>query len=73
MFAVLVSILTSPNRQQVSVSVSLYSTFHAASHFKDPEAFVPERWLNESDEYSSDMKDAFQPYSYGPRNCLGQQ
>ncbi|CAI7619872.1 unnamed protein product [Penicillium glandicola] len=57
---------------RVSVSVSLYSAFHAASHFKDPEAFIPERWLNESDEYANDKKEAFQPYSYGPRNCLGQ-
>ncbi|OQE87945.1 hypothetical protein PENNAL_c0018G04738 [Penicillium nalgiovense] len=57
---------------KVSVSISLYSAFHAASHFKNPEAFVPERWLNESDEYINDKKEAFQPYSYGPRNCLGQ-
>ncbi|KAJ5772901.1 hypothetical protein N7457_007797 [Penicillium paradoxum] len=55
----------------VSVSVSLYSAFHAASHFKNPETFAPERWMNEP-EYDSDMKEAFQPYSYGPRNCLGQ-
>jgi hypothetical protein len=67
------SILTAVEYKQVSVSVSLYSAFHAASHFKNPEAFVPERWLNESDEYINDKKEAFQPYSYGPRNCLGQQ
>ncbi|MBZ6376658.1 MAG: cytochrome P450 [Kocuria palustris] len=67
------SILTAVEYKQVSVSVSLYSAFRAASHFKNPEAFVPERWLNESDEYINDKKEAFQPYSYGPRNCLGQQ
>ncbi|KAJ5583602.1 hypothetical protein N7535_002222 [Penicillium sp. DV-2018c] len=58
--------------EKVSVSISLYSAFHAATHFKNPQSFVPERWLDESDEYNSDMKEAFQPYSYGPRNCLGQ-
>lgn len=67
------SILTTSKYKQVSVSMSLYSAFHAAEHFKNPEAFVPERWLNESDEYANDKKEAFQPYSYGPRNCLGQQ
>jgi cytochrome P450 len=65
--------MTTIQCKQVSVSVSLYSAFHAGTHFKNPESFVPERWLNESDEYNSDMKEAFQPYSYGPRNCLGQQ
>ncbi|KAJ5776043.1 uncharacterized protein N7511_001054 [Penicillium nucicola] len=56
----------------VSVSVSLFSAFNAASHFKNAESFIPERWLADSTGFENDNKDAFQPYSYGPRNCLGQ-
>ncbi|KAJ5726713.1 uncharacterized protein N7483_008070 [Penicillium malachiteum] len=58
----------------VSVSVSLFSAFRAATHFKDPDSFIPERWLEgpESADYVLDNRDAFHPFSYGPRNCLGQ-
>ncbi|KAJ5272759.1 hypothetical protein N7478_007884 [Penicillium angulare] len=57
-----------------SVSISLYSAHRAATNFKDPDSFVPERWLDgpESEPYASDNKEAFNPFSYGPRNCLGQ-
>lgn len=60
---------------QVSVSVSLYSTFHASTNFQDPESFAPERWIPgpESIPYAADNKEAFHPFSYGPYNCLGQQ
>ncbi|KAJ5317205.1 hypothetical protein PENANT_c059G08193 [Penicillium antarcticum] len=58
--------------ENVSVSISLFSTFNAACHFKKPESFIPERWLADSKGFENDNKDAFQPYSYGPRNCLGQ-
>ncbi|KAL8917302.1 MAG: hypothetical protein Q9208_008023 [Pyrenodesmia sp. 3 TL-2023] len=32
-------------------------------------AFLPSRWLEESD----DRRDALQPFSMGPRNCIGQR
>jgi len=55
--------------------MSLYSAFHSADNFKFPNAFLPERWLDgpDSRKFMSDKKEAFQPFSYGPRNCLGQQ
>ncbi|KAJ5937255.1 hypothetical protein N7454_004910 [Penicillium verhagenii] len=58
----------------VSVSISLYSAFRAAAHFEQPDSFIPERWLagSESKDFASDKKEAFHPFSYGPRNCLGQ-
>ncbi|KAJ5619755.1 hypothetical protein N7510_003739 [Penicillium lagena] len=56
----------------VSVSISLYSAFHSHTNFKDPDVFIPERWLDETSDFAADKKEAFQPFSYGPRNCLGQ-
>ncbi|RLL98773.1 hypothetical protein CFD26_105148 [Aspergillus turcosus] len=59
-----------------SVSISLWSTFHSSTNFHDPESFIPERWLAHEEEtngrFATDRKEAFQPFSYGPRNCLGQ-
>lgn len=41
-------------------------------NFAHPERFVPERWLPDApQEYSKDRKGAFQPFSIGPRNCVG--
>ncbi|CAG8045280.1 unnamed protein product [Penicillium salamii] len=68
----MLNILTDPLHVQTSVSMSPYSTFHAADHFKYPDTFIPERWLSETDEFKDDNRAAFQPYSHGPQNCLGQ-
>jgi len=38
-------------------------------YWKDPEEFQPERWLGE--EHPSSHKQAFMPFSNGPRNCIG--
>ncbi|KAK5074111.1 hypothetical protein LTR64_006745 [Lithohypha guttulata] len=45
-------------------------------NFSQPDSFKPERWMPElnSDEKSpfySDNRDARQPFSIGPRNCIG--
>ncbi|KAJ5661789.1 uncharacterized protein N7477_009405 [Penicillium maclennaniae] len=65
---------TSANGSQVSVSISLYSAFHSPDNFLLPNTFVPERWLDSSESrpFMSDKKEAFRPFSHGPRNCLGQ-
>ncbi|KAL9035067.1 MAG: hypothetical protein Q9214_006759 [Letrouitia sp. 1 TL-2023] len=48
------------------------ATYHASANFTDPKSFVPERWLAETPErYCRDSKAALQPFSIGPRNCLG--
>ncbi|KAI1102236.1 cytochrome P450 [Jackrogersella minutella] len=38
--------------------------------WKDPSKYVPERWLGDA-AYKDDRLDAVQPFSYGPRNCIG--
>ncbi|PNS16791.1 Isotrichodermin C-15 hydroxylase [Sphaceloma murrayae] len=53
-----------------SVSVSQYPSYHSPSNFRDPDSYVPERWLGEA-RYADDNRATFQPFSFGPRNCLG--
>ncbi|EMD61120.1 hypothetical protein GGP41_010023 [Bipolaris sorokiniana] len=54
-----------------SVAVPHYAAYHHPSNFKDPDSFVPERWLPGTG-YESDRKNAYNPFSVGPRNCIGQ-
>jgi cytochrome P450 len=46
--------------------------FHNPKYFKDPEEFVPERWLGDP-RYENDRREAAQPFSVGPRNCIGKK
>jgi cytochrome P450 len=43
---------------------------HSEQNFTDPKEFKPERWM---DPDSTDIKEASQPFSMGPRGCLGQK
>jgi cytochrome P450 len=54
------------------------STFLLHRHpkyWKDPESFQPERWLNndDHDDFLSQIRFAFLPFSAGGRNCIGQR
>ena len=54
--------------------VSQYAMYHSSRHFKDPDVFVPERWLEGANgEYSGDKKEGWNPFSFGPRNCIGKK
>ncbi|TVY24378.1 Cytochrome P450 monooxygenase [Lachnellula hyalina] len=57
--------------ENVSVGMSHFATYHSASNFTDPETFAPERWLDDR-HFASDKRSALQPFSVGPRNCIGQ-
>ncbi|ORY15952.1 cytochrome P450 [Clohesyomyces aquaticus] len=49
-----------------------FAAYHSPANFKKPDEFIPERWLPEGEEeFSDDKKDTLQPFSHGPRNCLG--
>ncbi|KAF5610197.1 isotrichodermin C-15 hydroxylase (cytochrome P-450 monooxygenase CYP65A1) [Fusarium subglutinans] len=52
----------------VVVSVDHWTTKHDGRYWKEPHSFIPERWI---DENASDVKQASQPFSLGPRSCLG--
>ncbi|KAH6877556.1 cytochrome P450 [Alternaria rosae] len=55
-----------------TVFILHYPTFHSSRNFVRPDDFAPERWLPEgSIEFEKDDKNAFNPFSVGPRACLG--
>jgi cytochrome P450 len=53
-----------------AVSVYQWAACRSPQNFKDPNSFIPERWLDD-EKYADDIKEACQPFSYGPRNCVG--
>ncbi|KAF5011171.1 hypothetical protein FDECE_2696 [Fusarium decemcellulare] len=56
--------------EKTVVVVSHWATFRSENNFRDADKYVPERWLDDP-QYAGDSKDALQPFSYGPRNCIG--
>jgi cytochrome P450 len=52
-----------------SVAVNSWAASHNPANFRNPDSFIPERWLD--DDYSSDLKKGMQPFSLGPRGCIG--
>ncbi|KAH7076333.1 cytochrome P450, partial [Paraphoma chrysanthemicola] len=53
-----------------SVYVSQHATNHSKRNYTDPNAYVPERWLGD-EKYKDDNRETLNPFSFGPRNCLG--
>ncbi|KUJ22986.1 cytochrome P450 [Mollisia scopiformis] len=56
------------------VGVNTYSLHHNEDYFPDAFAYRPERWLASSDfspEEKKVMREAFAPFSVGPRGCAG--
>ena len=53
-----------------TVAVNQWSANHSAFNFKRPYEYLPERWLG-GEEWEGDSKKAMQPFSVGPRNCIG--
>ena len=44
----------------------------SSANFVSPKSFIPERWLGTDLRYANDQLQASQPFSVGPRNCIGQ-
>ncbi|PYH92148.1 cytochrome P450 monooxygenase-like protein, partial [Aspergillus ellipticus CBS 707.79] len=52
------------------VSVHHWATYRNPRNFTRPDEFLPQRWSDDP-EFAGDDRAAFQPFSFGPRNCLG--
>ncbi|KAH8432071.1 cytochrome P450 [Aspergillus melleus] len=52
----------------VEVYTSAWTVTHDTRYFHSPFEFNPDRWL---DQDCTDIKEASQPFSLGPRGCLG--
>lgn len=55
-----------------TVGVHQLAADRSSHNFADPESFAPERWLGDP-RFDKDHKAACQPFSYGPRNCIGKK
>lgn len=60
-----------PVAKGTTVSVSAWAAGHNAANFAQPDEFIPERWIDES--FKNDHFKASQPFSLGPRVCLGKK
>jgi cytochrome P450 len=49
-----------------SVAVTSWAAAHNPANFKNPDSFIPERWLDD-EGYATDNKKGMQPFSLGPR------
>jgi cytochrome P450 len=62
------------NMYKTSLGVHQYSINRSEKYFHDPDSFIPERWLADApSQYQGDIKAAMQPFSTGPRNCIGKK
>lgn len=50
------------------IYTSAWTVTHDPDNFEDPNTFIPERWLSSE---TKDNKNASQPFSLGPRACMG--
>ena len=56
------------------IGTSIYAIHHNDTYFPNPFSFVPERWLHDSGcplEASEAARLAYNPFSLGPRTCIG--
>ncbi|KAG4436050.1 Zeaxanthin epoxidase, chloroplastic [Cadophora sp. M221] len=53
-----------------TVAVAPFAAVRSPLNFVDGEKFAPERWLGDK-HYASDNLHASQPFSLGPRGCIG--
>lgn len=55
--------------RQTTVSVHAWSLTHSDKNLKDPDKFIPERWL---DPDNTDQREASNPFLLRPRACIRQ-
>ncbi|KAK8112892.1 trichothecene c-15 hydroxylase [Apiospora sp. TS-2023a] len=52
------------------VEIWQWAVYNNPTIISQPESFIPERWLGDP-RFKTDRLDAVQPFSTGPRNCIG--
>jgi cytochrome P450 len=57
----------------VGVMAPHLAVYRNPDNFVDAEKFAPERWMPDEKRYAADQKQSFQPFSLGPRGCLGKK
>jgi cytochrome P450 len=58
--------------QQTSCGIHQLAANRLEANFTRPEEFLPERWFDDAPaEFAYDRRDIYQPFSFGPRNCIG--
>lgn len=55
------------------MGVDHWAIYRNADHFVDVESFIPERWIGTEGRFASDKRGVLQPFSFGPRNCVGRK
>ncbi|KAH8744216.1 trichothecene C-15 hydroxylase [Diaporthe sp. PMI_573] len=56
--------------QNTIVDINYWVVHHDPKSFTLPDSFLPERWLGD-ERFKNDRLDAVEPFSAGPRNCIG--
>ncbi|KAK1760281.1 cytochrome P450 [Echria macrotheca] len=57
--------------EKTIVSLWQWAAYHNEDNFREPFSYRPERFLHDP-KFAGDRLDVLQPFSVGPRNCLGQ-
>ncbi|KAJ5933979.1 sterigmatocystin biosynthesis P450 monooxygenase stcL [Penicillium verhagenii] len=57
--------------EHANVSTHHYASYHSPANFALPDEFIPERWLGVDERFKNDKRDVLQPFSLGPRSCIG--
>jgi cytochrome P450 len=57
--------------QDVTVGIPQFAAYRSSRNFKNADTFAPQRFLDD-EEYKDDKRSIIQPFSVGPRNCIGQ-
>ncbi|KAK7209883.1 hypothetical protein V2G26_017061 [Clonostachys chloroleuca] len=52
------------------IGIHHYAFYRNPNFYQLPDSFIPERWQDDL-RFHSDAKKVFQPFSFGPRNCIG--
>ncbi|KAF3764261.1 trichothecene C-15 hydroxylase [Cryphonectria parasitica EP155] len=52
------------------IDIWQFAMSRSPKNFTLPDSFIPERWLGDA-RFANDKREASQPFSHGPRNCVG--